>query len=160
MHIKDVKDLPEEIQKLCFASLEARKMSYSPYSKFKVGAALLCKDGTVIKGCNVENASYPLTVCAERTAIQKAISDGQKEFDRIAIAADLDNEFVGPCGACRQVMAEFNPEIPIYLVRLDYKVQLTDLAYLLPEAFTPVKLNFKFHKEKNGNPPNPSLANV
>jgi cytidine deaminase len=145
--IKNIEDFDPKLQDLCRDSIEARKMAYTPYSQFKVGAALQCTDGTVIKGCNVENASYGLAICAERTAIVKAVSEGKQEFACIAIAADLAEEFVGPCGACRQFLAEFHPEIPIYLVRLDGKVQVTSLKYLLPDAFTPKRMNFAFHKE-------------
>jgi len=141
MAYKDIEELEPKIQKLCRASIEARKMSYSPYSKFKVGAALLCNDGTVYSGCNVENASYGLAICAERTAITKAVSENHQEFVAIAIAADLGEEFVGPCGACRQFIAEFNHKIPIYLTRLDGRVQCTNLGVLLPEAFTPSFFN-------------------
>jgi len=137
MSYNDVEELEPQIQKLCKASIEARKMSYSPYSQFKVGAALLCSDGTVFSGCNVENASYGLAICAERTAATKAVSENHREFISIAIAADLGKEFVGPCGACRQFLAEFNHKMPIYLTRLDGKVQCTNLEVLLPEAFTP-----------------------
>lgn len=80
------------------SSVMARKKSYSPYSKFPVGAALLCTDGTVVLGCNVENASFGLTVCAERTAIVKAVSEGKTHFDAIAISAVFNEEFVSPCG--------------------------------------------------------------
>ncbi|TRY68667.1 hypothetical protein TCAL_03799 [Tigriopus californicus] len=140
--------LPKAIQHLCMESLTARKSSYSPYSKFKVGAALLLEDGSVITGCNVENASYGLAICAERTACVKAVSQGQQDMKAIAIAADLDEEFVGPCGACRQFMCEFNPDLEIYLVRLDHKVQLVNLNQLLPDCFSPKKMAFGFH---NGN---------
>ena len=93
-----------DVQSLCEASLKARLHSYSPYSKFKVGAAIICSDNVTtntITGCNVENASYGLTVCAERTAVLKAVSEGFTEITSIAIAADLDESFVGPCGMCR-----------------------------------------------------------
>jgi len=140
-------NLEPRIKTLCEASLKAREYSYSPYSKFKVGAAVQSGQH-IITGCNVENASYGLTVCAERTAILKAVSEGKQEIDCIAISADLGEEFVGPCGMCRQGMAEFNPHIPIYLVRLDGMVKITSLRYLLPEAFSPKNLDLKFH---NGN---------
>jgi len=140
-------NLDPKIKALCEASLKAREFSYSPYSKFKVGAAVQ-SGKQIITGCNVENASYGLTVCAERTAILKAVSEGKQEFEAIAISADLGEEFVGPCGMCRQGMAEFNPQIPIYLVRLDGIVKITSLRYLLPESFSPKNLDLKFH---NGN---------
>lgn len=85
---------------------EAMAMAYAPYSNFKVGAALLCKDGTVYSGCNIENASYGATICAERTAIAKAVSEGKRMFEAIAIVCSNNTEAT-PCGICRQVMAEF-----------------------------------------------------
>ncbi|XP_023344706.1 cytidine deaminase [Eurytemora carolleeae] len=145
MAVLHISDMEDEIQKICEASLTARQMSYSPYSKFKVGAAILCSDGIVVTGCNIENASYGLSICAERTALVKAVSEGRKEFKGIAIAADIQNEFVGPCGACRQFMAEFNPTLPIFLVRVDRKVKVTDLGVLLPESFTPKNTKFDFY---------------
>jgi len=142
--LTSINSLDKKVKSLCEASLKARQNSYSPYSKFKVGAALLCDD-TVVPGCNVENASYGLAICAERTAIVKAVSEGLTEMDCIAIAADLDQEFVGPCGMCRQSLAEFNPNLPIYLVRLDGMVKITNLNKLLPEAFSPKNLQLKFY---------------
>ena len=90
-------------------AVKAAENSYSPYSRFKVGAALLCSDGTIYTGCNIENSSFSLTNCAERTAFFKAISEGKKEFEAIAIAGGHDNmsEPCYPCGSCRQVMTEF-----------------------------------------------------
>jgi len=146
--ISPIIELDKWIQSLCKSSIEARKSSYSPYSQFKVGASLLCTDGTVVDGCNVENASYGLAICAERTAFVKAVSTQRQEFKAIAIAADNKQDFVGPCGACRQFMAEFNPDIPIFLVRLDGKVQVTSLANLLPDPFTPKRMKLNFNKEQ------------
>jgi cytidine deaminase len=95
-------------------ALKAAKSAYAPYSRFRVGAALLCEDGTVILGCNVENRSFGLTICAERTAITKAISEGQHCFMALAIATPDSETPVGPCGACRQVLSEFMPpEAPV-----------------------------------------------
>ena len=94
-------------EKLCELAKQAMTRSYSPYSGYKVGAALLCKDGTVYTGCNVENASYTPTICAERTAIFKAVSEGNREFAAIAICGGKDGVIAGlfpPCGVCRQVM--------------------------------------------------------
>ena len=101
----------DRYERLIEMALEARKLAYAPYSKFKVGAALLAKNGMVYKGCNIENASYPATNCAERTAYFAAVSEGVKEFVTIAIVggseerAELD--YCAPCGVCRQVMREF-----------------------------------------------------
>ena len=96
-----------ELMKL---AVEAREMAYAPYSKFRVGAALLAKNGKVYKGCNVENAAYSPTNCAERTALFKAVSEGEREFTAIAIVGGMDEtiaDFCAPCGVCRQVLAEF-----------------------------------------------------
>ncbi|MBR1751140.1 MAG: cytidine deaminase [Ruminococcus sp.] len=109
-------------------AVKAAGNSYSPYSHFKVGAALEAKDGRVFTGCNIENASYSLTVCAERTAIFKAVSEGVKEFKSIAIAGSSDEFFstpCPPCGACLQVMSEFCGD--------DFKIVLSDRTYLLRE---------------------------
>ena len=97
------------MEELIRQAMEARKNSYSPYSGFQVGAALLCEDGTVYTGCNVENAAYGPTNCAERTAVFKAVSEGKREFKRIAIVGGHEGESVAPtpCGVCRQVLSEF-----------------------------------------------------
>lgn len=96
-----------DMQGLWKAALQAAERSYSPYSHFRVGAALLCEDGTLICGTNVENRSYGLTICAERSAIVRAIAEGKKGFAAIAIATPDADYPVGPCGACRQVLGEF-----------------------------------------------------
>jgi len=88
---------------------KASEMAYAPYSKFRVGAALLCKDGSIVTGCNVENRSFGLTICAERNAIASAITKGKIKFDAVAISTPDSVEPVGPCGACRQVLSEFIP---------------------------------------------------
>ena len=93
-------------EELIAVAKKYREFSYSPYSKFKVGAAVLTKKGNVYGGCNIENSSYPVTNCAERTAIFKAVSEGEKEFEAIALIADTEGP-CSPCGACRQVMGEF-----------------------------------------------------
>lgn len=102
-----------EIQKLMDCAIKARENAYSPYSHFAVGAALLCEDGTLYEGCNIENASYGLTNCAERTAIFKAVSEGHIKFKALAVVADTEGP-CAPCGACRQVMAEF--KIPLIIM--------------------------------------------
>ncbi|XP_036205578.1 cytidine deaminase isoform X3 [Myotis myotis] len=105
---------PEDIQLLVLCSQEAKKSAYCPYSHFPVGAALLTRDGKIFLGCNIENACYPLGICAERTAIQKAISEGYHDFRAIAVATDVQDDFISPCGACRQVMREPCPSIHIW----------------------------------------------
>lgn len=121
-------------------AIKARDNAYTPYSKFNVGAALLTKDGNVIEGCNIENASYGLSNCAERTAIFKAVSEGTRGFAAIAIAADTEGP-CSPCGACRQVIAEFcAPTMPVYLTNLKGDVLETTVEALLPGAFTPEDL--------------------
>ncbi len=117
-------------------SIAAREKAYVPYSKFKVGAALFTNKGTVYTGCNIENASYGLSNCAERTALFKAISEGEYEIEALAVVADTKGP-VAPCGACRQVIAEFcKPEMKIYLANVKGDVQETTVAQLLPGAFS------------------------
>ena len=123
---------------------EARKNSYCPYSGFAVGAALLCADGTVFTGCNVENAAYGSTICAERTALVKAVNDGKRDFKAIAIAGGRAGEeptgICAPCGVCRQVMAEFcGPGFEILLTD-GHSLQVQTLEELLPLAFGPGNL--------------------
>lgn len=114
---------------------KAMENAYAPYSKFKVGAALLCTDGTVFTGCNIENATYGATNCAERTAIFKAVSEGQREFEAIAIVSSSGGETF-PCGICRQVMAEFAPELKIVLRDQNKNEHIYHLSELLPKTFT------------------------
>jgi cytidine deaminase len=115
---------------------KAREYAYTPYSKFKVGAAILTKDGKIIYGANIENAAYSMTNCAERTALFKAYSDGIKEFQAIAVVADTDRP-VAPCGACRQVMAELcDPTMKVILSNLKGDSEETTVEKLLPGAFT------------------------
>lgn len=124
----------EEIIKL---AIEARNYSYSPYSKFAVGAALICKDGSVFMGANVENASYPLCMCAERNAIYNAMMNGKErdDFAALAVVADTKDP-CSPCGACRQVISELFPrEAPIYLGNLKGDIAVTSVDELLPFAF-------------------------
>lgn len=124
-------------------ALEARKNSYSPYSHFQVGACLLTKEGRLYTGCNIENAAYGPTNCAERTAFFKAVSEGERDFAGIAIVGDKEGTVVDnyafPCGVCRQVMTEFtDPETFLILVAKSEKDYLeTTLAALLPNAFGP-----------------------
>lgn len=119
----------------------AREMAYVPYSNFKVGAALLAKDGTVYRGCNIENAGYSMTNCAERTAFFKAISEGAKDFEKLVVVADTEGP-VSPCGACRQVISEFcDPKMEVILTNLKGDIQTTTVAELLPGAFSPKDLD-------------------
>lgn len=128
-------------QQLMEAAKQARDRAYVPYSNFKVGAALLTKDGQVFGGCNIENAAYSVVNCAERTAIFKAWSEGASEFTAIAVVADT-NRPVPPCGACRQVIAELcPPDMPVILTNLKGDVQTLTVAELLPGAFSPEDLN-------------------
>ena len=117
---------------------EARKLSYSPYSHFAVGAALLCKDGTVYVGSNIENSAYPMCMCAERNALYNAKMHGVKKEDMVALALSADtDEPCSPCGACRQVISELFPkDAPIYMSNLHGMEKETTIEELLPFAFS------------------------
>lgn len=127
-------------QALCTAALQARKKAYVPYSHFAVGAALLTADGKIYDGCNIENAAYSVTVCAERVALFKAVSDGVRNFIALAVAGGAQNipaTATTPCGVCRQALAEFcTADMPIYLVNENADPVKTTLGALLPSAFT------------------------
>jgi len=125
---------PEE---LIDTAKKARKKAYAPYSHYKVGAALLGKSGKVYTGCNVENASYGHTVCAERTAVLKAVSEGEREFEAVAVVTKNGGS---PCGACRQVLSEFAPALIVYIADKDGEFRTTTLKKLLPDSFTPAHL--------------------
>ena len=115
-------------------ALEAQKKAYAPYSGFKVGAALLCENGKVYKGCNVENASYPVSLCAERSAIASAVADGNRSFKAIVIVGGDDYCF--PCGMCRQALAEFvDGDFRVVLVKNEKETKVYKLKELLPECF-------------------------
>ncbi len=123
-------------QQLIEAAKQARERAYVPCSKFKVGAALLTKDGKVYGGCNIENASYGLCNCAERTALFKAYSEGDHEYVMLAVVADTERP-VPPCGACRQVIVELcDPDMPVILANMKGDVQETTVKELLPGAFS------------------------
>jgi cytidine deaminase len=124
-----------ENSRLVEAAIAARANAHAPYSNFAVGAALECADGTVFTGCNVENLSFGLTMCAERVAIGAAVVAGHRDFRCIAIVADTDSP-ISPCGACRQVMAEFHPSLKILSATLDGKTEEFTLEQLLPRAST------------------------
>lgn len=122
--------------KLIRTATDMLERAYVPYSKFPVGASLLTKEGTVYSGCNIENASFGLTNCAERTAIFKAVSEGEKNFEYLVVTGDTDGP-ISPCGACRQVMAEFfSPEMKVLLTNRKGQKQETTVQELLPGAFT------------------------
>jgi cytidine deaminase len=120
------------------AARSAQSRAYAPYSNFRVGAALETVDGSVFTGCNVENASYGLTICAERAAVSAAVSAGARRFRRAVVVSDVDPP-AAPCGACRQVLAEFGLDLPIDGVGSQQKVTWR-LAELLPAAFGPEQL--------------------
>ncbi|MBQ6517469.1 MAG: cytidine deaminase [Anaerolineaceae bacterium] len=130
----------EKKQQLGKLAAEMRSRSYIPYSHYAVGAALLTKSGQIFTGCNIENAAYPVTVCAERTAIFKAVSEGEKDFSAIAVATDDGKGF--PCGSCRQVMAEFSLDMEVFLCDADGNITSPYFTVrdLLPGAFTPENL--------------------
>lgn len=135
----------ELIQKMIDLAIEQLQYSYTPYSHFKVGAALLTKDGKLYTGCNIENAAYTPTNCAERTAFFKAVSEGEREFRAICIVGGKDGvltEYAAPCGVCRQVMMEFcNPEtFHIILATGKEQYEIFTLKELLPLGFGPVNL--------------------
>ena len=133
------------VEELIETAIEMTKMSYSPYSNFKVGAALLAKNGNIYKGCNIENAGYTPSNCAERTAFFKAVSEGVKEFDAIAVVGGQNGvltQMTAPCGVCRQIMMEFcNPKTFQVIMAVDkehYKIMT--LEELLPMGFGPADL--------------------
>lgn len=126
--------MPDEQDALLSAARHARENAHAPFSNFRVGAALRAKSGRIYTGCNVENASYGLTLCAERIAIFKAISEGERGFDAIAVVADTD-ALASPCGACRQIIWEFCGDVPVILANLSGKIQRETSAQLLPRAF-------------------------
>jgi len=124
----------KEYEKLIKEAEKARKKAYTPYSKFKVGAAVLCDDGKIFSGCNIENASFGLSICAERVAFFKAISEGSTKIKAIAVIGNT-NKPCSPCGACRQVISEFGEDIPLIMTNLKGDVRIKKIKELLPEAF-------------------------
>ena len=123
-----------DAKKLIDLAKKASKKAYAPYSMFKVGAALLTKDGKIFTGCNIENGSYSLTMCAERVAIFKAVSEGHREFEAMAIYAEGKMPY--PCGACRQVIAEFVDKKFLFIISNGDKVETYTLGDLLPFTFS------------------------
>ena len=120
--------------KLIESAKQVRERAFAPYSNFKVGAAVQTKNGKIFTGCNVESASYGLTMCAERVAIWKAVSEGETEFERIAVIADTE-ELTPPCGACRQIIWEFCGNVPVTFANLNDKTETVPMNELLPRAF-------------------------
>ncbi len=137
--------MPSDTDLLAEAEL-ARAFAHAPYSRFQVGAALLCADGSIQRGCNVENASYPAGICAERTAISAAVARGQKRFVAIAIAGP-PGVALTPCGICRQVLSEFSPDGALLVIARDAKgaPQTTTIGVLLPGAFGAADLGAARH---------------
>jgi cytidine deaminase len=123
-----------EYDHLIVIARQSRENAHAPYSNFRVGAALRAVSGRVFGGCNVENATYGLTVCAERTAIFKAISDGERGFDAISVVTDTDT-LTPPCGACRQLIWEFCGDVPVILANLKGKTEIVQMRDLFPRPF-------------------------
>lgn len=126
--------MQEQEKKLIEAATTARARAYAPYSNFQVGAAVEAESGDIYIGCNVESASYGLTVCAERVAIWKGISCGEKRFTQIAVVVDTE-DLTPPCGVCRQIIWEFCGDVPVILSNLDGKSEIIMMRELLPRAF-------------------------
>ncbi|MCM8710415.1 cytidine deaminase [Clostridium sp. SYSU_GA19001] len=130
-----------EYKDLILRALKAKEKAYVPYSNFRVGAAVLTEDGSVYEGCNIENASYGATNCAERTAIFKAISEGHCEIKALAVVGDTST-YIYPCGICRQVIAEFaKSDTPVILAKNEEEYIVRTLVQILPDAFTKRDLN-------------------
>lgn len=128
------KQMDKGKMELVEAARKAREKAHAPYSNFKVGAAVRAKSGKIYGGCNVESASYGLTVCAERVAIWKAVSEGEREFSEIAVVADTQ-ELTPPCGVCRQIIWEFCGDVPVIFANLAGKSEIEKMSSLLPRAF-------------------------
>lgn len=138
---KDKGGISMDKKELVKEALAAREFAYTPYSHFSVGAALLCKSGKIFRGCNIENASYTPTNCAERTAFFKAVSEGEREFSAIAVVGGPSEappvDFCFPCGVCRQVIAEFcSSDFKIYIAKNTEEIKEYSLDDILPYAFT------------------------
>lgn len=144
-NVVEYSSLDPSVKELIEAAIKVRNNAYCPYSNFPVGAALRTATGEIVTGCNVENGTFGPTVCAERTAVCTAISEGHREFTAVAVAAYQESQFTAPCGTCRQTLSEFSAkDIPIYLVKPSpVRVMITSLFKLLPHAFSPTFLNSK-----------------
>lgn len=140
----------ETINKLIDECFAVKSNAYCPYSQFPVGAALLCPDGTIFKGCNVENASYGLCVCAERNVICSAVAAGHRHFTAIAVASNIKDDFKKPCGACRQVFAEFGLDWLVCVTKPDRSYSISKIRELLPSAFDGSALQLDRHIVNDG----------
>ena len=129
-----MEDRVPEYESLVSAAKEARLNAHAPFSNFRVGAALRANSGRVFGGCNVENATYGLTICAERVAIFKAMSEGERGFDAISVVTDTDT-LTPPCGACRQLIWEFCGDVPVILANLQGKIEVLRMRELFPKPF-------------------------
>lgn len=129
------KPVVEVVKELIEIAVKAKSHAYAPYSNFRVGAALLASTGKIYSGSNVENASYGLTCCAERVALFKAVSEGEKEFKALALVSDSE-EYCSPCGACRQVLAEFALQMPVYMGNNKGLYRVKTVSELLPFNFS------------------------
>jgi cytidine deaminase len=125
---------PAGLHELALLALRARKLAHAPFSKFKVGAALRTDTGEIVTGCNIENASYGLTICAERTAVFKAVSEGMRRFDAIAVVADSPR-ITPPCGPCRQILWEFCGDIWVHMEDLKGRSRTLKMSEILPYPF-------------------------
>lgn len=131
--------MTDQLSQLIEQAIAVTRMAYVPYSNYRVGAALLASDGTVYTGCNVESASYGMTICAERTALVKAISEGQRSFDLVVVATENGGS---PCGACRQLLFEFSREMRVVCVNFAGQITIDEpLDRMLPYGFGPEKLS-------------------
>jgi cytidine deaminase len=124
----------QDLESLIEKTIKAFENAYAPFSKFRVGATVVTKSGKIYTGCNIESASYGLTVCAERVAIWKAVSEGEREFAMVCVVADTE-ELTPPCGVCRQIIWEFCEDIPIVFANLKGKYEVLQMKDLLPRAF-------------------------
>ena len=132
-------DVSPQLERAVRMARDAKTRAYAPYSRFHVGAVLECADGTLVPGCNVENASYPAGLCAERGALAAAVSAGHRQFVRVVIVTDAETA-TPPCGMCRQALVEFNPALEVVSIAADEHLAIWSLRDLLPLPFTPASL--------------------
>jgi len=131
----------EELKELATRTIAAKGVAYCPYSNFRVGCAILCADGSWVTGGNVENASYPVTICAERTALVKAVTEGKRQFRALGVSTDIKSPPSSPCGMCRQFIREFaDLSLPIFMFDVDGEHVVMTLGQLLPMSFGPDSL--------------------